>query len=299
MLSTPICRDARWPLVALLVIVCVGFALHFGTPKPTAVVDYLDVLGEGSTLLLALIGVGALLLTRPRGKVTTLLFVGSLLLCGSLTLDLLDEFFRYPEDVRYMSWLESLPLPLGLLVLAAGMYGWHHEQKLIERQLRARELHYRDHRFVDPLTTLYNRNYLEHILQREIALRFEHRDELCLLHLNVKGFARLNRVYGSHTGDRMLQRLGELLVSLLRDTDLVCRDHSDRFLLLLPHTERNEALALVGYLQQALLQELPYTELVRFDFRCHQVAEDNALAALQQLMLERNKVTAHAIMATC
>jgi len=299
MLRTPSLRDARWSLLVLLLSVCVVFALHFGTPKQAAMVDYLDVLGEGSTLLLALIGVGALLLTRPRGKVTTLLFVGCLLLSGSLTLDLLDEFFHYPENVRYMSWLESLPLPLGLLVLAVGMYGWHHEQKLIERQLRARELHYRDHRFVDPLTTLYNRNYLEHILQREIALRFEHSNELCLLHLNVKGFARINRVHGSHAGDHMLQRIGELLVSLLRETDLVCREHSDRFLLLLPHTKRDEALALVGFLQHALLHELRYAALVRFDFRCHQVAEDSALAALQQLMLDRNRIASHATLATC
>lgn len=299
MLSTHVWRDARWPALTLLLLICLGLALQFGTPKPAAFVDYLDVLGEGSTLLLALVGIGALILTRPRGKVTTLLFVGSFVLCGSLTLDLLDEFFRYPENVRYMSWLESLPLPVGLLVLAVGMYGWHQEQKLIERQLRARELHYRDHRFVDPLTTLYNRNYLEYILQREITLRLEHRKELCLLHLNVKGFARVNRVHGSQAGDQMLQRLGELLISLLRDSDLVCRDHSDRFLLLLPNTERAEALTLVEFLQQALLKELPYTEMIRFDFRCHQVVENNALTALQHLMLERNKVTAHAALATC
>ena len=47
---------------------------------------------------------------------TNWLFAGSYLLVFSYSLDVLDEVLSYPENVRLMSWLESFPAPLGMVL---------------------------------------------------------------------------------------------------------------------------------------------------------------------------------------
>ncbi|MBY6062905.1 GGDEF domain-containing protein [Pseudidiomarina sediminum] len=291
--------DWRFPLTLLGCLIAYLLAQHFGELKALIEVDFLDVMGEGSTLLLAMLGMTIVLSARPDGKVTSLLYLGTLLLILSLSLDLLDEFFAYPVEVRIMSWLESLPLPIGLLILCRGLYGWHQEQRIIERQLKSREHVLREHQWLDPLTVLYTKPYFEHVLTRELCQHHYKGLPLTLVHMNIKGFARINRVHGSGFGDDLLQRISEIMLALLREQDVLCRDHSDRFLMLFPGLETPLATELLQHLEQALHKELALEHCLHFEFRAHTVTEADAHAALQALYLQPPKRHDNAAVVNC
>lgn len=281
----------RVPALVLGLLACIWCADSMGQLKPSAIIDWFDILGEGSTLLISLLGLTMIIKTRPSGQVTHLLFTGLYLLSLSLTLDVLDEFYRYPDELRLMSWLESLPMPLGLAVLGWGAVGWLQEQRLINRQLQVREQRLREHGWIDPLTALYTRRYFEQVLQREIILSRLKSNSLVVAKLNVRAFAHFNREHGSQAGDHLINTIAELLVLLVRPTDCVCRDHSDQFLILLNDEEPNTSLALLHHLERTLTKELNQAQRVQFEINWHRVREAHPQAALDALQLESAVVT--------
>ncbi|HEY9042827.1 MAG TPA: GGDEF domain-containing protein [Rheinheimera sp.] len=247
-------RLHRYKLVFSVLLLLSGLliAVSFGNLKPVQLFDALDILGEGTTLLVASLWLGLIISSRPPGPVTEWLYYGSLLLMFSYFLDLLDEFIRYPDTLRLMSWLESLPAPVGMLILTYGLMGWHREQRSIDRQLRGRELFLRDHHLIDPLTQLYGADYLHAVLAREIELHRSQYKPLSLLLLDIDNFAGFNRRYGIAAGDNYLSQLAELLSSQLRHSDVICRYSGDRFVAVLPDTSDIQAQIMRQHLQQHL-----------------------------------------------
>lgn len=224
-----------------------------GSLKTSTAMDVLDMLGEGITLLVACLWLALIISSRPAGRVTEWLYYGSLLLMYSYFLDFLDEFIRYPDSFRLMSWLESLPAPVGMLLLTYGLIGWHREQRAIDRQLRGRELFLRDHQLIDPLTQLYGNEYLHAVLSREIELHQSQQRPLSMLLLDIDNLAAFNRKHGIASGDRYLSQLSELLSSQLRHTDVICRYAGGCFIAVLSDT----ALTQAEIMAQHLAQQLP------------------------------------------
>jgi len=249
-------------LTLLLLLAALTLAIQLGEMKAWEHIDWLDILGEGIVLLVVLCWLTLIVTSRPAGHITEWLYYGSLLLVCSFTLDLLDEFLRYPAHLRTMSWLESLPAPLGMLALTYGLVGWHREQRIINRQLQGRELFLRDHRLLDPLTQLYGLDYLYAVLKREIELHREQQQPLSLLMLGIDQFSTFNRQHGTAAGDQYLVKLAEMLSSQLRSSDVLCRYAGDRFVVLLVNTRQREADIMAQHLQQQLtLLESPEQQL--------------------------------------
>ncbi|MDX1537034.1 GGDEF domain-containing protein [Arsukibacterium sp.] len=249
-------QQHRYKLLCSLLLLVSGLllALHSGNVKAGLQFDWLDMLGEGTTLLVACGWLGLIISSRPAGRVTEWLYYGSLLLVFSYFLDLLDEFIRYPDQIRLMSWLESLPAPVGMLILTYGLVGWHREQRAINRQLQGRELFLRQHQLIDPLTQLYGAAYLQAVLQREIELHHSLQKNLSLLVVDIDNFSQFNRHHGIAAGDSYLSQLSELLSNQLRHSDLVCRYAGDRFIALLPDTAEPQAQIMAQHLRQQLPQ---------------------------------------------
>lgn len=276
-------RQHRYKLTCSLLLLLSGFllALYCGYAKQSHEFDWVDVLGEGTTLLVACGWLGLIISSRPAGRVTEWLYYGSLLLVYSYFLDLLDEFIQYPEEIRLMSWLESLPAPIGMLVLTYGLIGWHREQRAINRQLRGRELFLRNHELIDPLTQLYGAEYLLAVLQREVELHQSQRQPLSLLVLDIHNFADFNRRHGIAAGDHYLSQLSELLLSQLRHSDVVCRYSGDCFVAVLPDTAEAAAQIIAQHLQQQVHQLTDAEGRPELTMAAMQVSQDSASAALK------------------
>ena len=281
-------RQHRYKILFSLLLLLSGLllAIDTGDAKHSNEFDWLDILGEGTTLLVACGWLGLIISSRPAGRVTEWLYYGSLLLVFSYFLDLLDEFIRYPEATRLMSWLESLPAPVGMLVLTYGLVGWHREQRAINRQLRGRELFLRDHQLIDPLTQLYGAEYLHAVLQREIELHLNQQRSqqktLCLLVLDIDDFAGFNRRHGIDAGDAYLSALSELLSSQLRHSDVICRYAGDRFIAVLPNTTPGQAQIMAQHLRQQITQLASAEEAPQLTVAGMTVQQHSAQTALQQ-----------------
>lgn len=276
-------RLHRYKLIfsALLLLSGLLMAVSAGSLKSSQLFDALDILGESTTLLVACLWLGLIISSRPAGPVTEWLYYGSLLLMYSYFLDLLDEFIRYPDSLRLMSWLESLPAPVGMLLLTYGLIGWHREQRSIDRQLRGRELFLRDHHLIDPLTQLYGADYLHAVLGREIELHRSQRKPLSLLLLDIDNFAGFNRHNGIAAGDDYLSQLGELLSNQLRHSDVICRYSGDRFVAVLPDTSEVQAQIMLQHLQTHLSLLCKNDSQPQLTAVCTNVTQDNAAAALR------------------
>jgi len=86
----------------------------------------------------------------------------------------------------------------------------------------------------DPLTGLYNRRYLEEMLERETrrAVRAEH--GLGVLMLDLDHFKKFNDTYGHDAGDTVLRETAKFLLKSVRAEDIVCRFGGEEFIVILP-----------------------------------------------------------------
>ena len=85
----------------------------------------------------------------------------------------------------------------------------------------------------DSLTDLYNRYYLEKQIQ---SLNQESKLPIALIMADLNGLKLVNDTYGHNEGDRLLQKMADILKSSCRDNDLIARWGGDEFVILLPKT---------------------------------------------------------------
>ena len=244
----------RLKLAALLLAANAALLLHLGAGdlKPMSDWVWLDILGEGGSALLCLVWLGLVLKSRPAGRVTDFLALGLGLVFLSWWVDALDEFILLPDSISWDHWLESAPMPLGLLLLTLGIYHWHREQLAISAQMEKRERLFREHLLFDKLTPLNTADYLRRQLQQSLAEARAEQQPLSLVILDLDDFSQINRLHGHAEGDRVLQALTQLLLLNLRHRDLLCRLAGDRFVVLLPNTGAREAQLLAEELRLAV-----------------------------------------------
>ena len=249
-----ILKHHRWKLGLLVLAANIGVLLNlaFGTPKAFHEWQWLDIIGEGGTALFVLLWLVLVLKSRPTGRVTNYLSIGLCCIFFSWWMDVLDEFIRLPKHLGWNHWLESGPMPIGMVLLTLGLYHWHREQQAINQQMEKRERIFREHRLFDKLTPLGGADYLKRQVSDCMAQSLEQQQPLSLLALDIDDFASLNQHYGHAEGDAVLQALSQLLLLNLRRHDLLCRLAGDRFVVLLPNTGESQARLLALELQQAV-----------------------------------------------
>jgi diguanylate cyclase (GGDEF)-like protein/PAS domain S-box-containing protein len=98
----------------------------------------------------------------------------------------------------------------------------------------------------DPLTGLPNRLLLSDRLTEAIALAQRHKKPLGVLFVDVDGFKALNDAHGHAMGDLLLRATGDRLKGMLRQSDTVCRNGGDEFVVVLSELERAEDALLVA-----------------------------------------------------
>ena len=117
---------------------------------------------------------------------------------------------------------------------------------------------------MDPLTGLYNRQYLNnqlpqeinraqqaYLLSRDEKIENSPSDMLCFL-LDIDNFKHINDTYGHMAGDRILTDLAKVMRSVFRPSDMLIRWGGEEFLAVCRNTNRLEAVALADRLRQGI-----------------------------------------------
>jgi diguanylate cyclase (GGDEF)-like protein/PAS domain S-box-containing protein len=102
---------------------------------------------------------------------------------------------------------------------------------ITERKAAHARIEYLAHH--DPLTGLPNRSLLRERLEQEIARARRREGKLAVLFLDLDRFKNVNDSLGHAAGDRLLREVATRLRSRLRDSDIVCRQGGDEFIVVL------------------------------------------------------------------
>ena len=121
-----------------------------------------------------------------------------------------------------------------------------------KRELELREQQIRVLSLTDALTGVGNRRRLDEALVSEAARASRYDQPLALLILDIDHFKRVNDTWGHDTGDRVLKETGTMLLASLRESDIATRMGGEEFVVLLPATGVNQALASAERLREAL-----------------------------------------------
>jgi diguanylate cyclase (GGDEF)-like protein len=101
----------------------------------------------------------------------------------------------------------------------------------------------------DSLTGLHNRHVFEDTLAREV-LRAQRSGRPCaLLFCDIDHFKVVNDQWDHVTGDRILQQVAAIIRQRLRRGDLAARFGGDEFVVLLPETDLDAAVAVARELR--------------------------------------------------
>jgi len=107
---------------------------------------------------------------------------------------------------------------------------------MAEEALKKSEERYRRLSKVDELTGLFNKRYFNQTILAEIDRSKRYGNPLSLVMMDIDNFKHHNDTYGHAEGDKVLERLGQILSSTVRTTDFACRYGGEEFAIVMPNT---------------------------------------------------------------
>ncbi len=107
----------------------------------------------------------------------------------------------------------------------------------------------------DPLTGLVNRRGLNLAIQHFTAQQ----RGFAVVAVDIDHFKRVNDTYGHDVGDLVLKKLGAVMKAHSRPDDVLCRNGGEEFLMLLPETPIELAVAVAERLRkQVEIEDMPH-----------------------------------------
>lgn len=107
---------------------------------------------------------------------------------------------------------------------------------------------------VDPLTGLHNGASFQQRYVIEQRISTEKSATLSMILVDVDMFRKINESFGEKTGDYVLMKIANVILHTTRVSDIVFRLNSNRFAILLPNTEEEEAFDEAEKIRSAMIQ---------------------------------------------
>ena len=105
------------------------------------------------------------------------------------------------------------------------------EIKKLQETLREQAVH-------DSLTGLYNRRYLDEMMERELARAKRENYPVSVMMIDIDHFKNFNDIHGHKAGDEVLKALSALLCNGIRQGDIACRYGGDEFIIIMPGADK-------------------------------------------------------------
>lgn len=105
---------------------------------------------------------------------------------------------------------------------------------------------------LDPLTQIYNRLKLDEVFKQEIYRARRYEETLSVIILDIDHFKSVNDTFGHQTGDYVLTEISAILKTHLRESDTLGRWGGEEFLIIVPGTDLQGAMALSEKLRESV-----------------------------------------------
>ena len=104
----------------------------------------------------------------------------------------------------------------------------------------------------DGLTGLFNRRFFDEALDGEINRAIRNDGNFTLIFFDPDNFKKLNDTQGHQAGDLTLKRVAEIMILEKRTEDVACRYGGEELVLILPETQKINALVIAERIRQKL-----------------------------------------------
>jgi diguanylate cyclase (GGDEF)-like protein len=118
----------------------------------------------------------------------------------------------------------------------------------------------------DDLTKLHNARYLRQFLLSEVKRARRYGSAVSAVFLDLDDFKQVNDVHGHLVGSHVLMETATVILSSVRDTDVIARYGGDEFVVILPETAEDQAHHVASRVRENLAKNL-FTGGRRLDLR--------------------------------
>lgn len=148
-----------------------------------------------------------------------------------------DDAHLFAKTWAQLAYMTSYTIVLLLIMVGYLLLATERVREVFEYQARH-----------DALTGIFNRREILERTNKEIKRSQRYQTPLALLVLDLDHFKQVNDVHGHQAGDDVLKQFVQRVGGCLRPNDLFGRMGGEEFLLVLPHTSVDAALALASRL---------------------------------------------------
>lgn len=250
-----------WTIVVILYVFGVMFSIHFRREKDS----WLIIIGASTFLLTTIndiifhniwISDGELSSFRALLKIGDLSSVGMLFFAFTNSLLIAKKFSASLErEEMVTAELTEVNINLDKMVSQRTEELVESNEKIAQQKLELEKANRQLQKLSlkDPLTKLWNRRKYDETINLEWNRCLRHQRNIALLFMDVDYFKEYNDEFGHLAGDECLIKLGQTIRdSLSRSTDMAARYGGEEFVIILPETEKEEALRTAGMLRQKI-----------------------------------------------
>ena len=96
---------------------------------------------------------------------------------------------------------------------------------------------------IDGLSGLFNRAYFDHRFQEEFDRALRHGHAMSMALIDLDHFKSVNDTYGHPAGDAVISGVAQIIQAQCRNIDIACRYGGEEFVLIMPETAPEQAMA--------------------------------------------------------
>jgi diguanylate cyclase (GGDEF)-like protein len=163
----------------------------------------------------------------------------------------------------------------------------------------------RDLAMRDDLTKAFNRRFFESYLDEEIERTRRYGSVFSIIFLDLDDLKNINSSHGHLTGSRVLQEVAKRVLTAVRTIDKVVRFGGDEFCIILPETDKDQAMSVAMRVRKAMSAmpfEIEETLEVRITasfgiatYPIHALSKDGLIRQADEAMYRVKSTTKNAI----
>lgn len=159
--------------------------------------------------------------------------------------------FSYYAMKFFNLWLGIIMPIMAIVIVFVTVY-------IIKYILKSRDF---EHQYrlatTDGLTELYNHRYFQEQMIQQMANCKRYNSCFSLILIDIDFFKKFNDTFGHQSGDAVLKQVAQKLKKNVRATDFVCRYGGEEMTIILPNTDKDEAIITAQKICQ-IIAEKPF-----------------------------------------